>query len=342
MISELPSESLFVVDTTATPLGGQGHQIKSRLLKSEIILAARSPIPAVSSRKSAATSFSKSSDGVLTPKRHRSTPYATPAKLQRLKDSAAGSSLSDLLSTGLRTNLAGSTIDHDPWAPSTVLEGDLTVDPEFSFLPAPELIKPPCSMRHPPISLSKTGVAIPAVKCPGGEGSYNPQSSIYFSAFVSATQREEVAEQKRLAAEEKERSLRERWEINAKIPNGDRMVVDIEAEEESVWEGLDTDVELDENAQDGLAKDMKTSRPQRKTQVQRNRIKRRKAEEARTRLEAKRKVKEEQVNNVEMIAQAVEAKTAARRVEQEEKRIRDAEQEGDDSVLRRRRFGKSL
>jgi nucleolar protein 53 len=83
---------------------------------------------------------------------------------------------------------------------------------------------------------------------------------------------------------------------------------------------------------------LNAKRPGRKTQAQRNRIKRRKEEEQKAKMAADIKRKNEQVTEMKKIAKALSEKAKARKlaVVQNE----DESSSGDDLELRRRRLGK--
>lgn len=85
---------------------------------------------------------------------------------------------------------------------------------------------------------------------------------------------------------------------------------------------------------------MTAKRPERKTQAQRNRIKRRKEEERRAKMAADIKKKNDQASQIKKIAKAVAAKENSRTLTLAVDD--DNSGEGDDLELRRRKLGKML
>jgi nucleolar protein 53 len=203
-------------------------------------------------------------------------------------------------------------------------------DPRFSFLPKVQKKIAPVTLQHKPISLAASGKAIPAVKKPEGGYSYNPVYTEYEERLMTEGDREVEAERKRIAAADAERMKQEARDKSAAEAVAAEARVDLsEWDEDSAWEGFESGVE-----------DVKLNakRPERKTQAQRNRIKRRKEEERKAKMASNNKKKDEQTLQVKKIAKALKAKESARALAANSDG--DSSSEGDDLELRRRQLGK--
>jgi len=217
----------------------------------------------------------------------------------------------------------------DPWDVQKDTE-ESTQDPRFSFLEKPKKKVAPPTLKQKPISLAASGKEIPAVKKPEGGYSYNPMFTDYESRLVTEGEKELLAEQKRQAILEAERVKAEAAAKSAQEAEAAEAKAELsEWEEDSAWEGFESgteDVRLN------------AKRPERKTQGQRNRIKRRKEAEQKAKMAVDIKRKNEQVTEMQKFAKALSEKEKARKlaVVQNE----DDSSSGDDLELRRRRLGK--
>jgi hypothetical protein len=310
-VAEKPSEDLFTIDTVGSDKI-RTELKKAKPLKADEVLAKRSAIPAVDSRK---RPNSKVTDGIIEPKikRHRSD-WVTREEWLRLKRVAKEAN------PGVKTEQTA--ISYDPWsenvAPSNV------EDSEFSFLPKPKPVAPPPTLTHAPLSLAANGKPVPAVRKPDAGISYNPTFEDWDKLLTEEGQKAVEAEKQRL---EEERLEQERLARIAAAKPEDDMV---QSDDESAWEGFESEYE----ASEAVTK----KRPERKTQAQRNKIKRRKEAERRAKWEAKMKKREQQAAELKAILKAVQEKEEKRR--QGEEKGEPSSDEGDDLVLRRRRFGK--
>jgi len=186
-------------------------------------------------------------------------------------------------------------------------------------------------LKHKPISLAASGKDIPAVKKPEGGYSYNPLFTDYEARLAAEGEKELAAERKRiaeaeaeavkLAAAEKSRAEAEAAEARAELS---------EWEEDSAWEGFES------GAEDVR---LTAKRPERKTQVQRNKIKRRKEEERKAKMAADIKKNNEQVSQIKKIAKAVAEQEKVRELVLASNDD-ESSSEGDDLELRRRKLGK--
>jgi nucleolar protein 53 len=217
----------------------------------------------------------------------------------------------------------------DPWDVQKDIE-EATQDPRFSFLEKPKKKVAPPTLKQKPISLAASGKEIPAVKKPEGGYSYNPMFTDYESRLVTEGEKELQAEQKRQAILEAERVKAEATTKSAQEAEAAEAKAELsEWEEDSAWEGFESgaeDVRLN------------AKRPERKTQAQRNRMKRRKEEEQKAKMAADIKRKNEQVAEMKKIAKALSEKEKARKIAIVQNE--DDSSSGDDLELRRRRLGK--
>jgi nucleolar protein 53 len=318
IIAEKPSESLFTLDTAGDASIAKKHLKGSKPLKADEILAQRSAVPAVSLRKR--PSEEKTTDGILAPKRQR-TSYVSHKELTRLRKIADGQPSGQIVEV--------TEASFDPWDVQRDA-AEVAQDPRFSFLVKKKKKVAPPTLKHKPISLAASGKEIPAVKKPEGGYSYNPIFTDYEARLTTEGQKELEAEQKRLAALEAERNKAEASAKSAaEAEAAEARAEMLEWEEDTEWEGFESgteDVRLN------------AKRPERKTQAQRNRIKRRKEEERKAKMEADIKRKNEQAAQVKKIVRTLKEKEARRALAMQESD--DSSSEGDDLELRRRKLGK--
>jgi hypothetical protein len=312
VVAEKPSEELFTLDVIGDPEVEKVSRKKRKPLKADEILAQRSAIPAVDSRKRV---NSKVTDGVIEPKtKKQKGDWVSNKEWDRLKQVAKDSK---------PVAKQDGEIQHDPWGDSPEISN--IDDSKFSFLPKTKAPIVPVTLKTAPISLAANGKRIPAVKKPEGGVSYNPSFEEWDSVLVTEGAREVEAEKKRIEEAEKE-AERQRLVEEAQGDDGQ-----VKSDDESAWEGFESEYEKPEW--------LNKKRPERKTQAQRNRIKRRKEAERRARWEAKMKQKDEQAQLVKDIAQRLEEQEEIRKQLQINN---DSSDEGDDTVLRRRPLGKNL
>lgn len=318
VIAEKPSEELFILDVAGETDVKKDFSRKHKPLKAEEIIKQRSAIPAVDSRKR------KSVDGIASgsSKRSKNGTYIPHKDLQRLKNVAAGGASKDVT--------LNESVAHDPWAAEPVS----TEDPTYSFLDKQQPIREPKTLRYAPISLAANGKPFPAVKKPSAGKSYNPDFEAWEAHVAAAGEREVEAEKKRLRAAEAEAERMEKALAEAAKPDP-KSDDEYESAFESEWEGIQSE------AEDSY---LNKKRPERKTQPERNKIKRRKEEEAKVKWEKAMKKRDEQQARVKEIAKAV-----AKREEERQMKLAAGDVQSDDSdadneveVLRRRKLGKHL
>lgn len=240
--------------------------------------------------------------------------------MQRLKGKAFGGERSG------QDAVAVPQADHDPWAVEPPPQ-----DPRFSFIPQKKPIVEPKTVKHAPISLAASGKPFAAVRKPDAGKSYNPKFEDWQNLIAREGDREVDAEKKRLrdAQEEAERMDKALAEAAKADPvSGDE---EYESAWESEWEGIQS-----EGEEASLGK----KRPERKTQAERNKIKKRKETERQAKWNAQMKKRDEQQKRIKEIAKEVQRKERERDAKVAAV-MESSDESGDDEVLRRRRFGKN-
>lgn len=313
VIKEKPDEQLFALDTSGDNSIAKTHFKTAKVLKVDEILAARSAIPAVSSRKRPGSNIT---DGVISKKTRRANGVSYK-DLERLRGIAYGQEQA----SGKLTSTKNIVIDYDPWAEETPvkeLEQTELHEKKFSFIPQPQPIKEPKTLKQPPISLAESGRPVPAVRVPEAGISYNPEFTQWDQLLQTEGQKELEREQKRLAEQAEERRIKEL----AAQP-------DPESDDEDYETETDTDTEKP-------TKKM----PERKTQVQRNKIKRQKEFE-RMRLQEQRQKKQAlEFALVKKYARDAEAKERLR-LAKRAARLTIDDDEKNPKIMRKKKFGKS-
>jgi nucleolar protein 53 len=194
IIAEKDSVELFTLDTAGDVSIPQKYLKGSKPLRADEIIAQRSSVPAVPMRKRPGDS--KTTDGILPAKRQR-TSYVSHKELTRLRNIADGRHGDALVEV--------TEANYDPWDMQKDIEEE-TQDPRFSFLEKSKKKVAPDTLKHKPISLAASGKDIPAIKKPDGGYSYNPMYTDYEERLMTEGEKEVVAEEKRLAAAEAERT----------------------------------------------------------------------------------------------------------------------------------------
>lgn len=258
-------------------------------LKADDIINARSAVPAVSMRKRPGDG--KTTDGIIPAKRQR-TDWVSNKELARLRKVADGQH---------EKTVEVRDASYDMWGAPPAITHKVE---EENFLPEIEKAKVPKSMKQKPISLLANGKSLPAVQKPGGGYSYNPSFDEYEERLNSESKKALETEQKRLESEEAERLKQEAAARSAAEADAAEARAELsEWEEDSEWEGFQSGAEDDKPS---------TKRPQRKTQAQRNRIKRRKEEERLAKHKAHMKVRRSQEERIKELAQEVSDKEATK------------------------------
>ena len=308
-MTEKPSDELFTIDTTGNEEVRKSIAKKHKPLKSDEILAQRSMIPALDGRKRGNPNVT---DGVIEPKTKKpKSDWVSRKEYQRLKQVAK-----DAKPLGKKTE----NEFYDPWAEDA--EPTITYDdPRFDFLQKPKPKTEPVTLKHAPISLAANGKPIPSVKMPHAGTSYNPVFEEWDHLLETHGAKAVEAEKKRLEEEAKE-TEKQRLIEEARNDDGE-----VKSDDESAWEGFESEYEKPEW--------LNKKRPERKTKVQRNKIKRRKEAERKAKWEAQMQKREAQAEHIAKITEQLEQKE----LEHENQSDADDSEDGDDTALRRKTFG---
>ncbi|KAL9622110.1 MAG: hypothetical protein Q9160_003453 [Pyrenula sp. 1 TL-2023] len=269
-VSEKPSDELFTLDTIGDDAVRKRVEKAHKPLKADEILAQRSAVPAIDTRK---RKFG--GDGIVEIKRRKGD-WVSKKEVQRLKQVAAD---------GDRNLLA--KVEGDGEAPTTDLWDFTSLesthlnapDPQASYIPRPRPKVAPSTLSHPPVALTASGRSTPSIPNPNPGTSYNPSFTDWDDLLTAAGEAELQAERKRLAEQAAETERAERIAAAATS----QAKADRSDAEESAWEGVESDKDTDA---DTLKK-----RPGRKTPAQRNKAKRRKEAERLAKHEKKMKTK---------------------------------------------------
>jgi hypothetical protein len=284
-------------------------------LKAEEILAERSVIPAVENRK---RSGSRITDGIIEPlsKRQKKN-WVSSKELRRLKDSLN-------TTTYLSSKHIESSKDAtcDLWPEEKVAKQDVVYD----YLEQPKAKVAPTTISHPPIAMTASGKAVKAINKPTAGISYNPSFADWDDLLTQEGEKALKTEKQRLQIEQREAERAARIAaIGSEDAPGAR------TDDESAWEGFESEFE-------GVQL-LKQKRPERKTQAQRNRIMRRKDAERQTLHQSKAADKRKQARELEQLARKDKVKqTSASEVVAVVDEEKISSEDGDDSVLRRKRL----
>lgn len=278
-------------------------------------MSLRSAVPAVDSRKRA-----RVTNGIIEPSsKRRKTGGVSHKEYERLRKIAYGGETvsKDVINTDAAP-------EYDPWG---LVSAETEQDPKFSYLEKPKPIRAPRTLKQAPISLVAGTDAFPAVAKPKAGTSYNPVFEDWDRLLTEEGEKEVEAEQKRRRAAELEAERLDR--IAAVQDERD----DIQTEDESAWEGFESEYEG--------AEWLKKRRPERKTQAERNKVTRRKDAERQSKWDFEMKKRAQQAQRIKEIAKSVGAEAKARAIARSHGEI-PALEDPDDRVLRRRKFGKHL
>lgn len=257
-------------------------------------------------------------DGVFDFSSKRRKSGVSPREYERLRNVAYGNqSVKDVIKTD-------DTPDYDPW--DVQEPGDQKQDPHFSYLERVKPIRAPPTLKEAPVSLiAGTGEAL-AVATPRPETSYNPVFQDWDAHLTAAGQKEVAAEKKRQRESKLERERLDRISAAEK-----ECEADIQTEDESAWEGFASDYES--------AEWLRKRRPERKTPAERNKVKRRKEAERKEKWDKKIKEREKQQRQIGEIVRQLKKDVKVKALVKTESE--PLEKNTDESLLRRRKFGKA-
>ena len=239
-LSEKTSDEIFALDTSGSVEITKKYNLQ-KPLRVDRILAERSAVPAVDTRKRAA-------DGTYEPPSKKRKEWVPKADVRRLKSSINQTShLQDAEEQGA----------FDVWdTPTEPARGS-----ELEYIPKKQAKVVPPTIKRAPIPLTANGKAVKPVRAPKGEASYNPDFDDWNDAIVKAGDAEVEAEKFRLAEQEREDQRLARIEAAQHEPE-----MGWRTDEDSAWEGFT----------DNEGVELKKKRPGRKTPAERNKAKRKK------------------------------------------------------------------
>ncbi|KEF52893.1 uncharacterized protein A1O9_10798 [Exophiala aquamarina CBS 119918] len=311
-VAEKTSEELFALDTTGSEDIKRKYKIQ-KPLKVDQILAKRSAVPAVDSRK---RQHSAVTDGVLESTNKRQKPdWVSKKEVRRLKSSLDSTSRLDADKLDIETS------GFDLWAAET--PASVPEDKSTEYVPKPRAKVAPVTLKKAPIPMTADGRPVRAVQQPNAGTSYNPSFEEWDDLLNQEGAKEVEAERLRLAQAKAAAEKEARVQALAAMPEANP------ADDESAWEGFETENEDSEA--------LKKKRPQRKTPAQRNKAKRRKEAERIAKHEKKMGDKAKQTEQMIMVmikrGQEDELEPSNETPEVED---------GDDRVLRRRKRGNAI
>jgi nucleolar protein 53 len=321
-IAEKPSEELFAVDTVGSEDIKKRHKLQ-KPLTADKILAQRSAVRAVDSRKRPTNS--RVTDGILEPSSKRQKQgWISKKEVARIRDT---------LHSGPQLTTARLEEDESPvfdlWSG---IGAAMTVPSKGAMvkqvpLELAEYVEPvrakvaPGTLKQAPKPMTASGRPVKAVRDPKAGSSYNPTFDDWDAALTKEGEKEIEAERKRRAAAMAEA------EKEARVAAASNDDVNYQTDPESAWEGFETDRE---------DSSLKAKRPERKTQAQRNKIKRRKEAERQAKHEQRMANKKKQAREIEEALRAGNIVVAEKMIEEAEQYSSDSD---DDELLRRRRLG---
>lgn len=313
-IAEKPSDELFALDTTGSDDIKKQYRL-AKPLKVDEILAKRSAVPAVDSRKRGYTT-----DGVieLSSKKLKGD-WVSKKEVARLRQVA------DRTSHLSNEQIEDSGSGFDLWAQRS---DQLSQDQALEFIPKPKTKVAPATLKKAPIAMTASGKAVPAVKKPDAGTSYNPSFEEWDNLLNRVGAEEVAAEQARLKQAQDEADKQARIAAAGADDTGAR------TDNESEWEGFETDAEEGEM--------IKHKRPKRKTPAERNKLNRRRKVEQLAKHERRTGDKQRQAQQIIESMLAV-AKTSedAHIVEKMKENLDQVDSDVDESKLRRRKLGKA-
>jgi nucleolar protein 53 len=276
VIAEKSDDLLFAMDFGGDDKIERRETKALKPLKMDEILAARSKIPAVDTRKRKGAT---TTDGVIEKKTKRKDGVSF-AQLQRLRKVAAegqGNAVSIL--AGAKTGVP----DYDPWAEDAeerLKRRDEKRLEKLDFVEKVAKPQPPPTLKMKPVALAAIG-KVPAVRLPDAGISYNPEFEKWDQLLKEEGEKEVELEKKRL----KEEAEAARIQALIEAP---------EEEMESEWESSSSSSEDEQEEEEEEEEEKIDEKPEvkRKTQAQRNREARQK-ELARKREEEKKLKKQE-------------------------------------------------
>ena len=323
-IAEKPSEELFTVDIVGSEEIKRKHKLQ-KPLTADKILAQRSAVRAVDSRKRPVSAVSRTTDVIPEPaSKRQKQDWVSKKEVARIKDSLQGGS--QLTTARLEEDESPA---FDIWSEGAMVTAVPSNGAMVKQVPAElaEYVAPvrpkvaPGTLKQAPTPMTASGRPVKAVKDPKAGSSYNPTFEDWDAALTREGEKEIEAEKKRRAAAVAEA------EKEARIAAASNDDVNYQTDPESAWEGFETDRE---------DSSLKLKRPARKTQAQRNKLKRRKAAERQAKHEQRMANRKKQAKQIDEALKSGNVAVAEKLIDEAEQNSSDSD---DDVALRRRRLG---
>ena len=325
-IAEKPSEELFAVDTVGSEEIRKKHKLQ-KPLTADRILAQRSAVRAVDSRKRPGSALSRITDGVIEPaSKKQKQDWVSKKEVARIRDSLQARS--QLTTTRLEEDESPA---FDVWsdgamAASVPSKGAMVKQVPTALAEYVDPVRPkvaPGTLKQAATPMTASGRPVTAVKDPKAGSSYNPTFEDWDASLTKEGEKEVDAERKRRAAAVAEA------EKEARVAAASNDDVNYQTDPESAWEGFETDRE---------DSSLKLKRPERKTQAQRNKIKRRKEAERQARHEQRMASRKKQAKEIDEALKAGKITVAEKLIDEAEQNSSGSDSD-DDVALRRRRLG---
>ncbi|KAF8254184.1 P60-like protein [Wilcoxina mikolae CBS 423.85] len=326
LVKEKPDNMLYSIDLAGDNTTESLLIKKLKPLKSDEILADRSAVSPVDTRKRAGGFIT---DGVVQKKKKRKDGMSF-AQLQRLRVIANGAASSQ--PSGVLVSFNNFASDYDPWGDDAVdvLKKMADIEPyQLDFVEKKIPIKAPKTLLHKPVAL--TAIGLPAVRLPQAGISYNPEFEKWEALLREVGEKEVKIMKKRLA--EEDGTAR----IQASTEAFDQR---IETKKDE-WEGVHEVVEEEEDQEEGEECDReKRKEVKRKSQAQKNKVFRRKEIERAREVQRKLKKQAREFMLVKKYTKEIKLKEKLRIERAIAKKAAVEDDEKNPKYMRKKRFGK--
>ena len=323
VIKEKTDAALFAVDVGGDDATERRLARIARPLRAEQILAARSAVKAVDTRKR--TGDDPLTDGVIEKRKKRSD-GVSHAQLQRLRAIAYGGAKS--APGGVLAASRRQLPDYDPWAANA---GDRFKDAtvrafeKLDFVENPQPVRAPVTLKRVPTALTAIG-SVPAVRTPAPGISYNPDFDKWDALLQAEGAKEVSLERKRLAVEAEDER------IQALVDDSDQEFLSDKSGDEHEDS---SDDDSDDDAETKAKREAK-----RKTQAQKNKTLRLKERERKD-VEAKSAKKQErELMMIKKYTRDVKLEERMRMARKIARMTAPDDDAKDPQIMRKKRFGK--
>ncbi|RMZ84816.1 hypothetical protein DV737_g1048, partial [Chaetothyriales sp. CBS 132003] len=325
-IAEQSDDQLFAADTAGDEEIKRTHKL-TKPLRVDEILAERSAVPAVDSRKRKSSALG---DGIYDSSgssKRRKEGWVAKKEVQRLRTKINAQNLLDGDGQG---EAGGADAEFDLWGASDLSLAVHSQTEQNEYVPPLRPKVAPATIRRAPIPLTASGKPAKPVSSPDEGTSYNPTFESWAALITREGDKEVAVEEARLAKAHADAERQARIDLIAAKPDDG-----YDTNVESAWEGFET-----ESDAEGL-KNLNKKRPGRKTAQQRKKAERRKQQERLAKHEAAMGRKQGQTEQAIMAlikAKQNEKNDLVEKAEDSEKQQQE-EYTTADAPLRRRRLG---